>query len=143
MTENFKKIKNNLIKNLKNTYCRLGLSKIEGIGVIAIRDIPKDTNPFQGIKEQKWYSLKISDFKNFDKEILKMIDNFFVVEENGKVLIPEFCLNGMDISFFLNHSKNPNLKTIDRGFNFLTLRKIKKGEELTVSYGAYDWKYKK
>lgn len=143
MTENLEKIKNNIIKNLKNTYCCLKSSKIQGVGVFAIRDIPKNTDPFQGIKKQNWYEMKISDFKKIDKEILKMIDDFFVVEKNGKVLIPEFCLNGMDISFFLNHSKNPNLKTIDKGFNFLTLRKIKKEEELSASYGAYDWKYKK
>jgi SET domain-containing protein len=143
MAENSKKAKNNLIKNLKNTFCCLKPSKIQGIGVFAIRDIPENTDPFFGIKKQIWHELKMSDFKKFDKEILKMIDDFFVVEKNGKVLMPEFCLNGMDISFFLNHSKNPNLKTIDRGFNFITMRKIKKGEELTVSYGTYDWKYKK
>jgi len=143
MTENLEKIKNNIIENLKNTYCRIGISKIQGIGVLAIRDIPKDTDPFRGIKKQNWYKLKTSDFKNFDKEIFKMIDDFFVVEKNGKVLIPEHGLNGMDISFFLNHSKKPNLKTIDKGFNFLTLRKIKKGEELAVSYRDYGCQYKK
>ena len=47
----------------------------------------------------------------------------------------------MDISYFLNDSKKPNLKTIDDGENFVTLRKIKKGEELTVAYKTYDEKY--
>ncbi len=135
-------IKNNIIKNLKNTYCRLKSSKINGVGVFAIKDIPKNKNPFQGIKKQNWYEFKVSDFKNFNKEILEMIDNFFVIEKNNKVLIPEFGLNGMDISFFFNHCKNPNLKTTNGGSTFLTLKKIKKGEELTVSYGTYDWKYK-
>lgn len=140
--KNLEKIKKNIITNLNNTYCRLKPSKVEGVGVFAVRDIPKNENPFQGIKKQKWYEFKTSDFKNFDDEILKMIDSFFVIEKDGKVLVPEFGLDGMDISFFLNHSKNPNLKTVDEGFNFLTLRKIKKGEELLVSYGTYDWKYK-
>lgn len=144
MVGNFKK--KNIIKNLKNTYCRLKSSKIHGIGVFAIKDISKNIDPFPGIKKQKWYKLKISDFENFDKEILKMIDDFFVIEKNGNVFIPEVGLNGLDISFFVNHSQAPNLKAIDGEINplsFITLRKIKKGEELTVCYETFDWKYKK
>ena len=133
--------KEKVLKILKNTYCRLKPSKTEGVGVFAIRDIPENTNPFYGSK-QKWHKFNISELKDLDKEILGLINDFFVIEEDETVLIPEFGLNGMDISFFLNHSKNPNLKTIDEGFNFITLREIKKGEELLVSYGTYDYKWK-
>lgn len=142
MIEKEERIRAEARDKIKNTYCRLKPSKINGVGVFAIRDIPKNKNPFQGIREQNWYELKVSDFNKFDKEILEMINDFFVIEKDGKVLVPEFGLNGMDISFFLNHSKNPNVKTVDGGFNFITLRKVKKGEELAVSYGNYDWKYK-
>ncbi len=48
----------------------------------------------------------------------------------------------MDITFFLNHSKNPNVKTVNKGFSFLSLREIEKDEELTVAYETFDWKYK-
>ena len=48
----------------------------------------------------------------------------------------------MDISFFANNSEKPNLKVFDDGKNdslcFKTMRKIKKGEELTFSYKAYE-----
>ncbi len=57
-------------------------------------------------------------------------------------MIPEYGLNGMDISFFLNHSKKPNIITTDEGNTFLTRRKIKKGEELTIGYNTYDYKYR-
>lgn len=134
--------KKNIIENLKNTYCRLKPSKISGVGVFAIKNIPKNKDPFEVIKKQHWKEFNVSDFKDFDKEVLKMIDDFFVIEKDGKVLIPESGLNGMDISFFLNNSKNPNVKAVNDGLNFLTSREIKKGEELTVSYGTYDWKYK-
>ena len=127
---------------MKNTYCRLKPSKLNGVGVFAIRDIPKNKNPFLGVREQNWYEFKTSDLKNLDKATLEMVDDFFVIEKDNKVLIPEHGLNGMDISFFLNRSKNPNVKTTDEGSLFLTLRKIKKGEELTISYATYDWKYK-
>jgi len=134
------------LENLKNTYCRLKPSKIEGVGVFAIRDIPKGTNPFLGIKNQSWLKFNISELKKIDKEILKMIDDFFVIEKNNTVYIPKSGLNGIDVSFFVNNSKNPNLKIVGDGIkkeiSFIVCKKIKKGEELTVSYATYDYKYK-
>ena len=137
------KIKKQILQKLRNTYCRIKPSPVEGVGVFAIRDIPKGINPFQGIQKQKWFELDMGDIKIKDKEILKMMDDFFVIEENKKVLIPENTLNGMDISFFVNHSENPNIETTDGGFTFKTLRKIMKGDELIVSYATYDDKYQK
>ncbi len=134
--------KKDILKYLKNTYCRLQPSKIQGVGVFAIKDIPKNTNPFKVIKQQKWFRFTVSELKNLDKEILSLIDDFFVIHD-GVVDISELGLNGMDISYFLNNSKKPNMKTTDDGSNFVTLRTIKKGEELTVSYSTYDKKYKK
>lgn len=132
-----------ILKKLKNTYCRLQPSKIEGIGVFAIRDIPANINPFQESKNQRWHEFKTSQLKKLDKEVRKMIDDFYVIEKDKTVMIPEYALDGMSTSFFVNHSASPNLKTIDEGFIFITLRKIKKGEELTIAYDTYDHKYKK
>lgn len=138
-------IKNSILKSLKNTYCRLKSSKLSGVGVFAIRNIPKNRNPFEIIKRQRWHEFKIRELKSLDKEVIKMIGDFFVIEKDGTVYIPKIGLNGMDISFFLNHSKNSNLKIIgdgkDEAVNFKTTRKIKKGEELMVSYATFDKKY--
>jgi len=140
------KAKQKILENLKNTYCRLKPSKIEGIGIFAIRDIPKGKNPFVGIKNSKYHEFKMQELKKLDKEILKMIEDFFVIEKDGTVNITENALNGMDISFFLNHSKNPNLKIYDDGKNdsycFKATRKIAKGQELTIAYEDYDENYK-
>ena len=135
--------KKEILKRLKNTYCRLRPSAINGVGVFAIRDIPKNINPFEGIRNRRWYKFDISQLKRLNKEILKMIDDFYVIEEDKTVWIPEHALNDIDISFFVNNSESPNLKTIDGGFTFITLKKIKKGEELTIAYETYDYKYKK
>ncbi len=143
---NSNKKKQEIVKILKNTYCRLKPSKISGIGVFAIRDIPKNKNPFIGSKDQKWIRFKLDELKNIDDEIMKMIDDFFVIEKNGFVDIPENGLNGIDISFFLNNFKNPNLKIVykknEDSASFITTKKIKKGEELTIQYSTYDEKYK-
>ena len=127
------------LKKLEDTYCRLKPSSLHGVGVFAIRDIPANVNPFNTIKKQEWVEFNISELKYLGKEILKMIDDFYVIKKNGKVWINEEALNGMDISFFLNNSESPNLKTIDDGDTFITLRRIKKGEELTVAYCTYDY----
>ena len=136
------KIKKEILEKLKNTYCRLKPSKVEGVGVFAIRDIPKGINPFKGTKKQVWHKFQISELKILGKEILSLVDSFFVIHKDGTVYISDSGLNGMDISYFLNDSNKPNIKTVDDGANFVTLRKIKKGEELTVSYATYDEKYK-
>jgi len=130
--------KNKILNNLKNTYCRLKPSEIEGVGVFAIRDIPEKTNPFKGSPKQKWVKLKIEELAPLGEEILGLIDSFFVIRKNKTVYISENALNGMDISYFLNNSKKPNVKTIDDGTN---IKKIKRGEELTVAYSTYDEKY--
>ena len=142
-----KKIKEKILESLKNTYCRIKPSKIEGVGIFAIRNIPKNTNPFYGCINQKWHKVDFNDYKKMDKEILKMIDDFFVIEQDKTVYVPEKGLNGMDISFFLNDSKKPNLKIVGDGKTdalfFVASRKILKGEELTVSYATFDEKYNK
>lgn len=132
-----------ILKKLKDTYCRLQPSKTAGVGVFAIRDIPAGINPFKGSQEPEWVKFNIQELKGLDKEILRMIDDFNVIEKDGTVLVPNCALNGMDIAFFVNNSNAPNLKTEDGGFTFITLRKIKKGEELSVSYATYDEKYNK
>lgn len=131
-----------ILQNLKNTYCRLGSSKIEGVGVIAVRDIPKGKNPFFGIKNSKFHKFTAKELKTLDKGVKKMIDDFFYIEKDGSVNITENALNGLDISFFVNNSDKPNMKIYDEksndSFSFKTIRKIKKGEELTFSYLEYD-----
>ncbi len=136
-------IKNKILKNLENTYCRIKSSPLHGIGVFAIRDIPKNTNPFKGIKRQKWAEVDVNKLKHLDKNIMKMIDNFYVIEKDERVEVNETGLNGMNISYFLNNSETPNVKRINGGHEMITLRKIKKGEELTVAYSTFDYKYRK
>ena len=134
--------KQEVLSQLKNTYCRLKPSKIEGVGVFAIRDIPEGVNPFGEASPKIWHEFQKEELKDLAPEIMELLDVFYVVEKDGSVYIPEKALNGIDISFFVNNSENPNIKTIDGGLNFVTLREIKKGEELVISYATYDDKCK-
>ncbi|MFA6190265.1 MAG: SET domain-containing protein [Candidatus Staskawiczbacteria bacterium] len=131
------KEKKDLLKKIQNTYCRLRASKIEGVGIFAIRDIPKGINPFYGVRKEKWIKFNKSEIENLDESILEMVNSFFVVNKDGSVYMSDCGLHGMNVSYFLNHSKKPNVTTNKNGENFITLRKIKKGEELSVSYSIY------
>ena len=58
--------KTRILKHLQTeVYCRLGVSPIHGIGVFAIRDIPKGTHPLVSL-------LKIKEFSFTKKEIKKL-----------------------------------------------------------------------
>jgi len=115
-------------------------SKIHGVGVIAIRDIPKGKDPFIGSPYPKWVKFRLSELSSLDKSVFGMLEEYWTVEKDGTIEVPENGFNGMDISSFVNHSDSPNLFTTNRGTDFITARKIKKGEELTVSYDTIDKK---
>ena len=42
----------------------------------------------------------------------------------------------MTVSWYLNHSNNPNVE-IDANYHFFAKRSIRRGEELTVDYRTY------
>jgi SET domain-containing protein len=130
-----------LLENLKNeTYCMLKPSPIHGVGVFAIRDIPKGVNPFKGYLESKCHIYDDSELKQtLLPEVYDMVSRHFVLQK-GKRYIPSCGLNGIDISYYVNFSKTPNLRAVDLQDDtlFFAKRRIKKGEELTVDYTTYD-----
>ena len=137
--------KKQLLQNLKyDTYVRLQASKIHGIGVFAIKDIPKGTNPFmvtnkQGIKYNN-IDFSESEIKKLPEEIQEYLKALFFPDGNNIYSIPYNGLNSLDISFYLNHSKNNNLNIVPNNTDFLefiTNKNIKKGDELTIDYNHY------
>lgn len=126
--------KQELLDNLfSKTFCRLKPSKRHGIGVFAIKDIPKGINPFETKDDEETIKVTDQDIKGINPEVRKMIEDFSFFK-NGIYYLGEYGLNGMNISFFLNTSKDPNVKSVNGGEGFVTARDIKKGEELTVDY---------
>jgi len=132
--------KQEILNVLKHTYCRIQPSAIEGVGVFAIRDIPKGIDPFRRIRKEVWYKFKVSELKVVEPEQLSLLNHFFADNNDGTIYISDSGLNGIDISYFQNDSNKSNMRTIDGGEHFVTKRKIKKGEELTISYATFDEK---
>lgn len=108
------------------------------MGVYAIRDIPAGINPFLGAVIPGSELFMKDELVGLPEEVQTMIRDFFVTDAGGHIDIPDYGLNGMDISYFVNHSKTPNMVTHDESETFVTAREIKTGEELTVDYSSYD-----
>lgn len=124
----------------KEVYCRIGVSKIHGVGVIAVRDIPKGKNPFLHTYEGPGIKISYKELEGLNAGVRKIIDDLLVHEEES-VIIPSKGLNILDVSFYMNHTdSNPNIITYDDGETFVALRDIQKGEELIYTYNQFDQK---
>lgn len=114
-------------------YVRLKRSRIHGVGVFAIRDIPKGTYVFRGDKD-KMVWVKASATDRLDKEVKRLYQGF-CVSRDGKYGCPR-NFNLLTPGWYLNHSRKPNMAA-DENYDFYSVRRIKKGEELTVDYDTY------
>jgi SET domain-containing protein len=114
-------------------YVRLKPSKIHGIGVFAIRDIPKGTYVFRGDDDEMVW-VKASSISRLEKETKKLYSDFCVTR-NGQYGCPS-NFNLLTLAWYLNDSDKPNMAA-DKNYNFYSTRRIKKGEELTVNYDTY------
>ena len=136
--------KNKLLKHLKNDiYCRIGVSKVHGVGVIAIKDIPKGTNPFYTLSKEKDKIITLSkdDIKDIHPNVRKILTDFFGDKKRDNYDVYAYGPNYINISFYMNHSDKSNIDVIEdtenNYYSFITNRKIKKGEELFINYNEY------
>jgi len=123
---------------LNHCYCRLQPSSIHGIGVFAVRDIPRRKNPFLTMPRYAQPGLvRITDseLQKLPPGLSATIRALFI-PTNGVLHIPTSGANVVHLAAYLNHSTTPNLRTSD-GFDFIAGRRIFAGEELTVDYRTY------
>jgi len=119
-------------------YARIGQSKIHGVGVLAIRDIPKDTKIFpEDDTELIWIKRSVIKLGEQPPEIRRMYDNFCLIKDKGETYGCPKSFNLMTVAWYLNHSKTPNVGC-DKDYTFFALRDIKQGEELTADYHTYN-----
>jgi hypothetical protein len=115
-------------------YTRLQKSSAHGIGVFAIRDIPEGTNVFAG-DTNEMREIDKNDFAHVHPEIRQLYEDFCVWKD-GKIKGPS-NFNNLTVGWYLNHSDAPNVRC-DEHFDFIALRSIEKGEEVTADYTKYD-----
>ncbi len=119
-----------------NSYTRLRPSKIHGVGVFAIRNIPKGVNIFSDDKsEMIWIDKEIIQTKS--GEVRRFYDDFCVLS-NQKYGCPK-GFNNLTIGWYINQpleDQEPNVVCNDE-YDFFAAREICAGEELTVDYSTF------
>jgi len=137
--------KKKLLHNLRTSVlCRLGRSKVHGVGVIAIRNIPKDTKIFETVRPVPYNVVWLSESELVDlpPEVARMIRDFHLptLDEQKQKQFPVAAngLNALDVSFFLNHSDKPNVRLISNPqhdyMEAVTTCQVRKGHELLMNY---------
>jgi SET domain-containing protein len=123
---------------LRDCYCRLQPSNIHGIGVFAVRDIPKGKNPFKTLPKYAdfgYVRVTEDELDALPPKLSELIRKLFIPTDR-KMHMPNYGTNIIRLNCYLNHSTTPNMRT-NNGFDFTSLRKILLGEELTVDYRTY------
>jgi hypothetical protein len=117
----------------EGVFARIGLSRIHGVGVLAIRDIPAGVAVFRGESERVvWVSRAV--VRKLPAELRRLYTDFAMVW--GDRLGVPYTLNMLSVGWYLNHSEEPNVEADDDG-RFHSLRRIRKGEELTADYRTF------
>lgn len=125
--------KKELLKHLtRDVYCRLGVSTVHGVGVFAVRAIPKGVNPLKTLSSVKEVKLKRSDLGDLPKGVRKQL-KMFCYYEGDTIYVPESGLNLVNMAVYVNHSKTPNLYFKKDG-DLRALVDIEEGAELLIDY---------
>jgi SET domain-containing protein len=129
--------KQQVFKQLKqDVFCRICKSPISGVGVFAIKKIIKGRNPFIGCFSEDYFEFTPKEIESLESGIKKYVKDMCALQK-GICYLPKCGVARIDISFFLNHSKTPNMREINEGDGFVAKRDIDIGEELTVDYETY------
>jgi len=120
---------------VESTYVMIQPSPIHGIGVFAIRDIPKGTQDIfsQGFGE--WIEVSREEVEALPEHSRALVENHCLFDEKS-YFIPEYGFKMVDLVIYLNHSDTPNVISINDGERFEAIRDIAVGEELLVDYGT-------
>ncbi|MEI6189981.1 MAG: SET domain-containing protein [Chitinophagia bacterium] len=125
-----------LLKQLQSqTYVMIKPSPLHGIGVFAIRDIPKGTKNIFSEGFGDWIQVSKEEVDALPKHSRDLIENHCLFDDNN-YFIPEYGFKLVDLVIYLNHSDTPNVISLNEGEQFEALVDIKEGQELLVDYGT-------
>jgi SET domain-containing protein len=128
-----------LLADLRDrTYVAIRPSPVAGIGVFAVRPIPKGcrdifTPPAAG--DDGFIAVPRAEIDALPDHARHLVETYCLYDDEHYHL-PEDGFKKMDLVHFLNHSDRPNVRSIDDGAWFEALVDIGPGEELFVDYGT-------
>lgn len=125
-----------IIDNLNKTvYYQIKPSNINGVGLFSIKEIPSHTIIINNLQKINGIYIDKEEATKLNSEVLSICQTYFSPLEPNKIFIPSdpnYISNFYLSKYFINHSKKPNC--INREGNVITIRNIKKNEELTLDY---------
>jgi SET domain-containing protein len=125
-----------LLNELANTtYVMIKPSPLHGIGVFAIRDIPKGTSNIFSKGVGDWIKVSKEEVDALPQHSKDLIENHCLFDEDF-YFIPDYGFKLVDLVIYLNHSETPNVISLNDGEEFEAIRDIAIGEELLVDYGT-------
>lgn len=125
-----------VLEQLRDVCVRIGVTE-HGVGVVAIRDIPAGVDPFSHCSSNGYHHIRPEELEGHDPAVVRMVKDFCALR-GGSYSVPTCGLDAIDKSFYLKHSRTPNLAASAGGACFLTSRPVRCGEELTVDYDTFD-----
>ena len=117
-------------------YVQLKPSKVcDGVGVFALRKIPKFTVLFLDVEPDTdlltWESLEQADEK-----VVRYLKSICNTSKDGIYL--SRTINSINVSYYINHSEQPNTVHNISTDTFVTIKTIEPGEELLCKYAPED-----
>jgi uncharacterized protein len=115
-------------------------SKIDkgGVGVFAVVEINEGEKVADGIPIEDFsHIIPWVKFSQLSNEVQKKIMSFCVGTTEGFIPPDGFDFNKLSVEWYFSHSCNGNLG-FDKNGNFIAIRDIKNGEELSYDYGLIE-----
>lgn len=117
-----------------NCNVRLKPSKVcSGVGVFSIVPIKKGTIMFEDVNSDDIH-IKWDELNGVDKRVIDYLNVMCNTNTDGVYL--SRTVNNINLSYFVNHSNNPNvIHDLDKDV-FITIRDIEVDEEIVCVYNA-------
>ena len=122
----------------EGVWVRLGVSAIEGIGVFAIRDIPKGTDIFANDRVPlTWVGRAELDGAGLSEAERALYHDFGI--RRGEEIGCPANFNNLTPGWYLNEPPAGEAANVaaDARFAFTARRDIEEGEELTIDYSGF------
>lgn len=123
------------LSDLKNVYVQPRPSAIHGIGIFAVRDIPKGCREMFSKDTGEWIKVPIAEVEQLPEYAKQLVYNYSTFDDKY-YYVEKYGFKKLDICSFINHSDKPNLIVINNGEFFEAAWDIKAGEELFLDYGV-------
>jgi SET domain-containing protein len=127
--------KEDILKELRDeTYACLKASPIHGIGVFALRDIPKGCRTIFSKNVGEWIKLPIAEVEKLPAHSKNFVETYCLFDEEN-YFVPDYGFKVMYMVNYLNHSSTPNLVSVNDGETYEAIVDIPEGTELLINYG--------